>query len=56
MKRGASYHDDNAIYAAPAQESTLLVDTGGVEDPNPIGRTPSTNISAAVSSGTRVFQ
>ena len=56
MKRKASYHDEHSIYAAPALESTLLIDTGGVEDPNPIGNTPSTEISAAVSSGTRTFQ
>lgn len=56
MKRTASYHDEKSIYAAPPLESTLLIDTGGVEDRNPIGNTPSTNISASVSSGTRIFQ
>lgn len=46
----------DSFYSAPPLESTLLIDTGGVDDRNPIGNTPSTNISAAVSSGTRTFQ
>lgn len=46
----------SSIFTAPALESTLLIDTGGLDDPNPIGNTPSTAISAAVSSGTRAFQ
>lgn len=50
------YHDDNSIYGAPALESTVLIEKGGLEDINPIGNMPSTNLSAALSSGTRMFQ
>lgn len=50
------YNDAKSIYAAPALESTLLIEKGGVEDTNPIGNLPSTSLSAAVSSGTRTFQ
>lgn len=56
MKRKLMYNDSKSIYAAPALESTLLLESGGLEDKNPIGALPSTNISAAVSSGTRTFQ
>ena len=55
MKRKL-YSESNAIYTAPPLESTLLVDTGGLYYDNPVGKFPSTNISAAVSSGTRLFQ
>jgi len=50
------YNDSKSIYAAPALESTLLLETGGLEDQNQIGSLPSTDISAAVSAGTRTFQ
>ena len=60
MKRSLLYRDSNSFYSAPPLESTLLIDTGGIDDPvpsiNPVGRLPSTNISASVSSGTRTFQ
>lgn len=50
------YDDSKSVYAAPALESTLLIEKGGMEDTNQIGIMPSTNLSAAVSSGTRIFQ
>lgn len=56
MKRKLMYDDSNSVYAAPALESTLLLETGGLDDKNQVGELPSTNISAAVSSGTRTFQ
>lgn len=50
------YNDSQSIYAAPALESTLLLEVGGLDDVNPVGELPSTNISASVSSGSRTFQ
>jgi hypothetical protein len=55
MKRKL-YQQDDSIYGAPALESTLLIETGGLDDTNQIGTLPSTNISASVSSGTKLFQ
>ena len=48
--------DKSYIYSAPSLESTLLVETGGIDDVNSIGELPSTAISAALSSGTFSFQ
>lgn len=56
MKRKLYGDHDNSVYSAPPLESTLLIDTGGKEEFNPIGKMGSTNISASVSSGTRNFQ
>lgn len=50
------YNDSQSIYAAPALESTLLLEAGGLDDKFQIGELPSTNLSAAVSAGTRTFQ
>lgn len=50
------YENATSAYTAPALESTLLIDTGGLDDPNPIGNTPSIPVSAAVSSGARALQ
>jgi len=56
MKRKLYGDKLNSVYGAPPLESTLLIDTGGVEEFNGIGKMPSTTISASVSSGTRNFQ
>jgi hypothetical protein len=56
MSKRGLYSEENSIYIAPPLESTLLVDTGGLENTNPIGYQPSTDISAALSSGARKFQ
>lgn len=55
-KRKMNDEEGDSIYTNPALESTLLIETGGVEDINSIGQLPSSNLSAALSSGTRVFQ
>lgn len=50
-------YSSNSIYGAPALESTLLLNTGGVQTSNLcIGALPSIPINASVSSGTRLFQ
>jgi hypothetical protein len=51
-----SASDKSYIYSAPSLESTLLIETGGIDDVNSIGKLPSTAISAALSSGTFSFQ
>ena len=56
MKKRKLNEESESIYTNPALESTLLIETGGVEDVNSIGQLPSSNLSAALSSGTRVFQ
>lgn len=55
MKRSI-YSDANSVYISPPIESTLLVDTGGLQNVEPVGTQPSIDISAAVSSGARKFQ
>ena len=55
LKR-AIYGDDRSVYIMPSIESTLLVETGGVQDPNPLGKQPDLDLSAAASSGARKFQ
>lgn len=59
MKRkfGVDDHDDDALYVAPALESTMLIDSGnGVTQNDCIGKVDTIAINASLSSGASLFQ
>lgn len=55
--QGGPEDAQNSIYGAPALESTMLIDTGGIKSQNGcIGALSSIPVNASLSSGTRLFQ